>query len=58
MHFQVSNFSFLGQQRKLHDNENFLNYGIEAHAIGAKSTTNVPDFRYRVTSRELTFHRD
>ena len=27
MHFQVFNFSFFGQQRKLHDNENFLNYG-------------------------------
>ena len=30
MHFQVSNFSFFGQQRKLHDNENFLNYGIHS----------------------------
>ena len=29
MHFQVSNFSFFGQQQKLHDSENFLNYGID-----------------------------
>ena len=32
LHFEVSNFNFFGQQRKLHDNENFLNYGIYPHA--------------------------
>ena len=49
MHFQVSNFSFFGWQRKLHDNENFLNYGswdyVNTHQILVPIQIEVPGCR-------------